>query len=60
MALMSTKGIACPDCGGKPLVTNRYYPLPGQIVRYRTCRKCGRKIRTRERVIMVSAVAIKS
>lgn len=45
-------GIVCPQCAKPTLgVTNTRYPCPGVIVRYRRCRLCGQRCKTRETVV---------
>jgi DNA-directed RNA polymerase subunit RPC12/RpoP len=44
------KGIRCPACGCRDLhVVNTIVQL-GRIIRYRQCRHCGKRIRTKERI----------
>jgi len=53
---MAQDGIRCPRCGcadlrgydGRPWRTVKTLPIPGAIRRYRICRNCGRRVRTRE------------
>jgi len=50
------KGIACPKCGcrdfrddqGRPWQTIKTVPIPGAVRRYKICRHCGRRVRTKE------------
>lgn len=50
------KGLQCPVCGckdildqdGRPWTTSRTIKLHRMIRRYRICRNCGKRIRTRE------------
>ena len=56
---MSTKGITCPACKGERLYVYRIHrPCPGRIVRYRHCRRCGRRVITEERVRLPRACAV--
>ena len=49
-------GLRCPACGcadfrdefGRPWETVRTVNIPGAVRRYKICRYCGRKVRTRE------------
>lgn len=49
-------GLECPECGckdfrdeqGNPWVTTNTIPILGAIRRYKYCRYCGKKIRTKE------------
>lgn len=42
------KGIQCPRCGCRDLhVANTIMQL-GRVIRYRQCRHCGKRIRTKE------------
>ena len=42
------KGIACPDCGCRHLIVDATRKFFGGVTRYRICRNCGRRVRTRE------------
>jgi len=54
------QGLRCPKCGcadfrdelGMPagFVTTHTVPLPGAIRRYKYCRNCGKRIRTKEMI----------
>ena len=49
-------GLKCPKCGcadfrdeiGRPWKTVKTQPIPYAIRRYKTCRYCGKKVRTKE------------
>ncbi len=49
-------GLKCPRCGcadfrdemGRPWDTVKTIPIPGAIRRYKICRYCGKKVRTKE------------
>ena len=51
-------GLRCPNCGcpdlftvdGRPWIVVKTERIPGAIRRYRICRYCGRRIRTREHI----------
>ncbi|HPY76665.1 MAG TPA: ogr/Delta-like zinc finger family protein [Anaerohalosphaeraceae bacterium] len=50
-----TKGIACPKCGCKDWkVTDTRVFSHNKIRRYRQCRNCGRKIRTVEKIEVIT------
>jgi transcriptional regulator NrdR family protein len=42
------RGLICPYCGHHSFETVKTIPLLGWIRRYRICKNCGRKVRTRE------------
>ena len=44
------KGLACPRCGCRHLFVVYTRAKPGHIFRVRSCRHCGRRLITRERV----------
>ena len=44
------RGLKCPRCGCRMFRTATTVPLAGQVRRYRVCRHCGRRIRTRETI----------
>jgi len=51
-------GIKCPKCGcadfrddaGRPWQTVKTVHVPGAIRRYKVCRHCGHRIRTKETI----------
>lgn len=43
-------GLACPDCGCKDFRAANTVRIAGGIRRYKVCRHCGRRIRTREKI----------
>jgi len=43
------KGVTCPRCGCAELHVVTTRRTPGQIIRYRQCRYCGRRMVTYER-----------
>lgn len=43
-----TRGIECPKCGCRDLRVNGTVRQVNFITRYRVCRNCGTKLRTRE------------
>ena len=42
------RGLRCPVCGCRDFLTGHTIPLSGVIRRYKTCRHCGKIIRTKE------------
>ena len=52
------KGLKCPRCGcadfraedGRPFDTVKTVNIPGAIRRYKICRWCGKRVRTRETI----------
>lgn len=55
-------GLKCPTCGcqdfrgsdGRPWNVTRTMPIPNGVRRYRTCRHCGTKVRTRETIEFIT------
>jgi len=51
-------GLKCPNCGcedfrdeeGRPWDTVKTIPIFGAIRRYKICRYCGKKVRTKETI----------
>ncbi|NIP26657.1 MAG: hypothetical protein GWN94_19800 [Phycisphaerae bacterium] len=51
-------GLKCPKCGcadfrtedGRPWKTVTTVPIPGAVRRYKICRHCGKRIRTKETI----------
>lgn len=43
-------GIRCPKCGCRDLLTGNTIKQLGRIIRYRICRYCGKRIRTKEKI----------
>jgi len=43
-------GIICPKCGCRDWRVTNTIVHNGSIIRYRVCRNCGRKVRTKERI----------
>lgn len=43
-------GLRCPVCGCRDFLTDHTVPIPGAVRRYKWCRHCGKKIRTKESV----------
>ena len=49
-------GLVCPKCGcadwrdeaGRPWQTTKTVNMPGAVRRYKICRHCGRRVRTKE------------
>ena len=44
------KGLVCPKCGCRHLLVVYTRPQAGGILRVRSCRHCGKRIVTRERM----------
>jgi len=45
------RGLACPRCGDRHFAVVYTRPSFGKITRRRSCRRCGKRITTAERVI---------
>jgi len=51
-------GLKCPTCGcadfrtedGRPWATVKTVNIPGAVRRYKICRYCGRRVRTKEMI----------
>ena len=45
------QGIACPDCGCRHWLTTKTAHKGAAVNRLRTCRHCGKKVRTAEKFV---------
>jgi transcriptional regulator NrdR family protein len=57
----ASRGLVCPQCGGRRFDVIYTRPAPGEkIMRRRECSNCGRRITTWEVAIGASRATIKS
>lgn len=47
----SNTGVACPACGCRHLVAVSTVRYGNKNYRYRSCRNCGKRVKTREEII---------
>jgi len=58
MAKNKKQGLGCTNCGckdfrdelGRPFKTVKTVNIPGAIRRYKICRYCGKRVRTKETI----------
>ncbi len=46
--LSVASGVVCPRCGGTKWKVGETRPAPGRLLRFRVCKGCNKRVRTRE------------